>query len=1320
MATITSMAFRITSSYNGEGLARARRDISGLDSGMNALTKSSQALVPGMKDLVATALALGPALVPITGGLLGIGAAAGSAMVSAGAAVGIYALAMKGAIKETIGAKSAFGQTGTALNTAEAALAKTAKGTKEYDKALEKVTELEKAHTEAIQAMPPVQEAFAVAYEESKDAISQFNSENAKFTLGPATTMLDTFTASLPKFSEVLKAMAPEIQRIADLTKAWVTNGGLDRFIKFLIDFGVPAFRGFVDATRSLFGALGTGMRDTAPLGQGFTDWLVRTMDAFKGWAEGGGFQRFLEWLNTNKGTLIQTAKDLGTFLANVGQSVNDMSGASFVVLGTFFKVLASFPPGLLTALTYAFISITIAMKLYAVAAFIAAAATTAMSLAAAPFGLLMIGAALTIGAVIAAIVALAVGIFFLVKYWDTVWSALTTAAIAVWNALKVAWEATWNVIKAVAMAVWDWLTHGWGQLALAFMGPIGLFILVWKHWDMIWGGIQKTAATVWGWLKTAWSATTGWLHDAFFAAIRPIQEMWDTVWPEIQRVAENAWGVLKAAWSVLWAGMRIVWEVFWSLFGPTFKAGWEGLTKTATAAWDLLKAAWELVWSVIQGTYRTAWAVLSGAWSIGWTFLTETAKIAWAVFTGAWKVLWSIVTGTWDTFYATFSAIFSAAWKTITAIATGVWNVIKAAWDALWKVVTAIFMTFLALFTGNWSGAWNAIKDAAAAIWNLIKVAFQAFLNVLKTAMDGFISVVKAAWSAFWTAVQATAATFWNALRNLFQTMLTAVQTLWNTAWTAVRNIFQTIVNAIMTIAQNWWATFRAALNTFLEFIKALWNTAWTTVQTMFKAAVDGLATVAAGLWTTIRQIFSAGSTWLLTTFWNPVKNFFTQTIPAAFKTGVDALGKAWAGLKKLVRDPIQAIVNVVYNNGIVKLWNAVASVFGADKLTAFTLPAFGEGGPTGHGSRKGFPAVIHPDEHVWTSAEVKAAGGHEEVAKLRAMVLGRGMNRVNIFGGANGRFQDGGGLFGTGFGPDVGPDLTPDGIIKDIGSAIGSVVTKLKNVVLGGVLTVIKPAINAAVKAAQTAVRGIIPGSPMLEDLAVKIPRKMGDVVLDWIKGKDVAPVGVGGTLVGAIPKGAHLAIINAALKAAGVPPPGTLGQWQKGLNTLITRESGWNPNAQNNWDSNAAAGMASRGLAQVIPPTFASNHVPGTSNNIFDPVANVAAAIRYITRRYGNITNVQQANASLPPKGYARGTYSAFPGWGMVGENGVEIMHMRGGERIRPIEGMTGRGDGGVNLTVSVYAPGATHSVVDRLNNELPDKLRMALEQGTGRRP
>ncbi len=64
---------------------------------------------------------------------------------------------------------------------------------------------------------------------------------------------------------------------------------------------------------------------------------------------------------------------------------------------------------------------------------------------------------------------------------------------------------------------------------------------------------------------------------------------------------------------------------------------------------------------------------------------------------------------------------------------------------------------------------------------------------------------------------------------------------------------------------------------------------------------------------------------------------------------------------------------------------------------------------------------------------------------------------------------------------------------------------------------------------------------------------------------------------------------------MKSKGIP-----GSYN-GLHRNIMRESSGNPNAINNWDINAVNGIPSKGLLQVIPPTFQAYHVParpGTS--------------------------------------------------------------------------------------------------------------------------
>ncbi|MFB6505797.1 MULTISPECIES: transglycosylase SLT domain-containing protein [unclassified Streptomyces] len=91
---------------------------------------------------------------------------------------------------------------------------------------------------------------------------------------------------------------------------------------------------------------------------------------------------------------------------------------------------------------------------------------------------------------------------------------------------------------------------------------------------------------------------------------------------------------------------------------------------------------------------------------------------------------------------------------------------------------------------------------------------------------------------------------------------------------------------------------------------------------------------------------------------------------------------------------------------------------------------------------------------------------------------------------------------------------------------------------------------------------------------------------------------------------------------MRANGIP-----GSYE-GLHRNIMRESTGNPNAVNGWDVNAQNGTPSCGLLQVIQPTFNAYHVPGTSSNIYDPVANITAAANYAADRYGSIDNVNSA--------------------------------------------------------------------------------------------
>lgn len=114
--------------------------------------------------------------------------------------------------------------------------------------------------------------------------------------------------------------------------------------------------------------------------------------------------------------------------------------------------------------------------------------------------------------------------------------------------------------------------------------------------------------------------------------------------------------------------------------------------------------------------------------------------------------------------------------------------------------------------------------------------------------------------------------------------------------------------------------------------------------------------------------------------------------------------------------------------------------------------------------------------------------------------------------------------------------------------------------------------------------------------------------------------------------------------ALKMEGQYSAGNLGS----LLFQMQTESGGNPNAINLWDSNAAAGHPSKGLLQTIDSTFKAYARPGYDKNVYDPLSNILASIRYAVARYGSLGSAYRG------VGYANGGEVDKPTLAWIGED------------------------------------------------------------------
>lgn len=466
---------------------------------------------------------------------------------------------------------------------------------------------------------------------------------------------------------------------------------------------------------------------------------------------------------------------------------------------------------------------------------------------------------------------------------------------------------------------------------------------------------------------------------------------------------------------------------------------------------------------------------------------------------------------------------------------------------------------------------------------WNNIKTFFGQVLTAIEVVFNAYIAIYKAIFTAVWNAISATAQAVWNALKAFFTGWWNANVALATTEINAIRSVLTTVWNAISSTAQAIWNT-----------LKAAWQNFW-----------NGLVSVSTGAYQKIQSGLNTFFGWLKT----------------GFQGAVNAVQTIWAKIQDITAAPVRFVVNTVYNKGIVPVVDAIAGVVGLHPLNAISGFASGTGGaPPGWawvGEQGPELAYFHGGEQVLSNPQSMAAVGAGAVPGFAS-----GTSPVEARVGPGADIQG-------------GSPIPGGGVLKNIGSGISSVVSAGVNALRTLAGDALAAGINAIVNPLISQIPGLNTGfgSYIKQDVS-----KVEADMVNWIKGKSAAissPVKNVGSGT-ARWKG----LVDQALKLLGLST-------SLDANVLyqMQTESGGNPNAINLTDSNAQAGDPSRGLMQVIMSTFQAYHVAGTSSNIYDPLANIAAAINYGRARYG---------PTLESGGQGIGSGHGYRNGGLIAEN------------------------------------------------------------------
>lgn len=782
---------------------------------------------------------------------------------------------------------------------------------------------------------------------------------------------------------------------------------------------------------------------------------------------------------------------------------------------------------------------------------------------------------------------------------------------------------------------------------------PIGLIItgimllvgaLIWFFTKTETG--KKIWASVWGAIKTATAAVVSW----FQTSVLPF---------------------FSKAWSGIITGVKAV--------GAWFVSVWNGMkTGLASAATamspvvNFIKALFNGIVFVIKLVVTIYLTMLVLAWKAMWFVLSNTAM---AIWNGVLKPVFNGIMAVIRTVRTVFTIVFTAVKNAV----VNSFNAIKAVTMTVLGPVIRWITNYVKLFKIGWSIIWTAIKTKVSSVWAAISSTTRTIFGAIVGWIKGKVNALKAIWSAVWNAIKLVASTVWNRIKSITMSVFSAVYNWISGKLSALRNLWSNIWGAIKTKVKNIW-----------DGIKSVIHSAWTWIRTnifdKMKPAINAIGKAfekfrdtAKAVWDKIKEQAKSPVKFVVNTIYRDnVKKTFDKIAGAVglklklpdvklnFAKGgtLDGALPGYTPGRDIYRVPSpmgdvglgggESIMRPEFTKGMgrgfVNTMNAAARKgVGAVRNTFGNLVnpgppahAFKEGGTLSDAARwlQGKGAKI-TEFKAWG----QRVGGH---SKNSMHYSGNAFDANTRPGQSQGEMNDFDRLVPqihklfpqlrtlwrvAGHFNHLHVDTGRGGKVGSGGSGGGG----------GGLLTSVGP-LEKLMGRMKEVGKGAFPES--VGAMGKKVIQGMLDKInpLNWFgggdDGKDAGPQG------GGVARWRDTVI--EALKLVGQPTS------DANINNTLRRmkqESGGNPRAINNWDSNARRGTPSKGLMQVIGPTFASNRLKSLPNNIWNPLANIVASMRYALGRYGSL-----GAAYNKAGGYAEG--GIIPNVGLF-DNGGPLM-------------------------------------------------------------
>lgn len=507
----------------------------------------------------------------------------------------------------------------------------------------------------------------------------------------------------------------------------------------------------------------------------------------------------------------------------------------------------------------------------------------------------------------------------------------------------------------------------------------------------------------------------------------------------------------------------------------------------------------------------------------------------------------------------------------------------------------------FIEVFAGL-----SAIALAIAPIIAIIKMLGGILLPIVGTALKvvGAISAIAMVLSVFGDDIKSFIDTVIGAVsefaENVYNTYigpaLEAIKDAFQDALSAITGFWNEYGAQIMEAVQNLFAFISPFINTALGVIKGLFDGVFGTIVDIIKVAFELIKGVFSSAFQTIKGIiktFAGIFTGDIETLCSGINDIF-EGMFNGLKAGFKALGDSLGAILKGIANTIVGVIGGAVN-GVIGGVNWILDAVGSDmRFDKWNYPKFASGTD---GLQRDTIGVVNDQKGSTYKEMIIPPDGKPFIPEGRDVVLPMKKGTKIMPANQTKSFLEELPHFASGIGDFFGGIWDT---VKDFTGSVWDYITHPSKIVQIAIdkFTDLSGAFEPWISVAKGAVNTVF------------------DSVVGFVNGIFDTQSNVNYNPSAGVEQWRTLAI--RALQMTGQYSEANL---QRLLYQMQT-ESGGNPNAINNWDINAINGTPSKGLMQVIDPTFRAYAMAGYDKNIYDPLSNMLASIRYAVSRYGSL--------------------------------------------------------------------------------------------------